>query len=298
MLTDDVRTRLEQLNRAPLPAPAVAEPPLRAPAVAAHLVEEAPSSTGSTRELPAGEQVDNPAGRHWLVRRPLSKLWPGSGRAVAHYVARCRDCPASSSDVQRFARAFPDDVVLLDLETCGLAGSMIFLVGLLHCAGDQLVLTQLLARNYAEERAVLCSLWPIAAQARVLVTFNGKSFDWPQVKDRSTLHRLGQRPSPAADELSDDDVPVAEVIDRLAHFDLLHHARRRWGKQLPNCKLQTLEHHLCGRRRVDDIPGRDIPAAYHQFVRSGDAWPMRSILHHNALDLVTLLQLALLMLDE
>jgi uncharacterized protein YprB with RNaseH-like and TPR domain len=80
----------------------------------------------------------------------------------------------------------------------------------------------------------------------------------------------------------------------LIHCDLLHHARRRWGKQLPDCRLQTLERHVCRRRRDEDIPGHEIPAAYHDFVRTGDAWLIRSVLHHNALDLITLLQLAML----
>ncbi|MGM0491216.1 MAG: ribonuclease H-like domain-containing protein, partial [Planctomycetota bacterium] len=65
--------------------------------------------------------------------------------------------------------------------------------------------------------------------------------------------------------------------------------------QLPDCKLQTLERHVCRRRRTGDIPGREIPSAYHDFVRSGDAWLIRGVLHHNALDLVTLLQLSMLL---
>jgi uncharacterized protein YprB with RNaseH-like and TPR domain len=79
----------------------------------------------------------------------------------------------------------------------------------------------------------------------------------------------------------------------MVHCDLLHHARRRWRERLPNCKLQTLEQAICGRRRRGDIPGRAIPLAYHEFVRTGDAWQMRNVLHHNALDLVTLLQLSI-----
>ena len=53
------------------------------------------------------------------------------------------------------------------------------------------LLSQLLARNYAEEKAMLQTLWSIVAEKRVLATFNGKSFDWPMVHDRSTLHHLG-----------------------------------------------------------------------------------------------------------
>jgi uncharacterized protein YprB with RNaseH-like and TPR domain len=55
----------------------------------------------------------------------------------------------------------------------------------------------------------------------------------------------------------------------------------------------TLEQHLCQRRRVGDIAGSDVPAAYHDYVRSGDATEMHSVLHHNALDLVTMAELVM-----
>jgi hypothetical protein len=38
--------------------------------------------------------------------------------------------------------------------------------------------------------------------------------------------------------------------------------------------------------------------AYHRFVRRGDTREIRSILHHNALDLITLLQLTLALLGD
>jgi len=64
-----------------------------------------------------------------------------------------------------------------------------------------------------------------------------------------------------------------------------------WGGGLPNCKLQTLESHLCQRVRHGDIPGSEIPDAYHAYVRTQDAWQMVQVLHHNLLDLVTLADL-------
>ena len=124
------------------------------------------------------------------------------------------------------------------------------------------------------------TLWEGMRSRGVLRTFNGKSFDWPMVSDRSVLYRLD-----AAGHTRDFD----------HHIDLLHHARRQFRRELPNCRLQTLEWYLCGRRRTGDIPGSEIPSAYHDYVRTGDAREMKSILHHNALDLITLLQLSLRM---
>jgi uncharacterized protein YprB with RNaseH-like and TPR domain len=195
---------------------------------------------------------------------------------------------------------FPVGTLFLDLETCGFAGSPIFLVGLLHHGplhrgpgrdGQQgIVLEQLLARDYTEERSVLETLWRRAAENDVLVTFNGKSFDWPMVRDRSTYHRLDAPQYGSGDR--DAGVPDGSPAV-LMHCDLLHHARRRWRMRLPNCKLQTLERFVCRRLRRDDIAGSQIPQEYHQFVRTGDARQLCSILQHNALDLLTLAELAL-----
>jgi uncharacterized protein YprB with RNaseH-like and TPR domain len=179
--------------------------------------------------------------------------------------------------LEAFVGAFPERVVLLDVETCGLAGSALFLIGLLRLVDQRLEVELLLARDYAEEPAVLASLWDRVPADGVVVTFNGKSFDWPMIVDRSRRHLLfrGRRP------------PAPQ------HVDLLHAARRRWRSQLPDCKLQTLERHVCGRSRTDDIPGGQIPAVYREFVRTGCQREMDAVLLHNAIDLVTLLDLAM-----
>jgi len=66
----------------------------------------------------------------------------------------------------------------------------------------------------------------------------------------------------------------------------------RPGAHLPNCQLQTLEEHICGRPpRIDDIPGEDIPAAYKKFLQNGNALPVARILRHNVQDLVTMAEL-------
>ena len=60
------------------------------------------------------------------------------------------------------------------------------------------------------------------SRRRCLVTFNGKSFDVPFVRERAVAHRLTPPP-------------------HLTHVDLLHASRRRWRDRVPNCKLTTLE---------------------------------------------------------
>ena len=230
----------------------------------------------------------NRAGEHLRIRLPLDQLWPGGTRLVAsrHEFLRERLAEAEraveptvvmDAEFAALVAALPERALLLDLETCGLSGSALFLIGLLRHVEGLPAVELLLARNYAEEPAVLESLWQTVAGHEVLVTFNGKAFDWPMVMDRSVRHRFD----------------AARSHGGLVHVDVLHHARRRWRRQLPDCRLQTLEQHVCRRRRVGDIAGHLIPAAYAEFVRTGFEREMDAILYHNAVDLVTLLDLAL-----
>jgi uncharacterized protein YprB with RNaseH-like and TPR domain len=317
MLTQDVLQRLSALNRTRGTAPEIGEP------AGGHSVPDAsvphhpeaetsldqiPVETGhaDVSQLPPGDEMANPWGKHWQRNQLLTELWPHGEEWLSRELVRLDALAGQhgkrARELQALLDHLPSQVVFLDLETCGFAGSPIFLAGLIHEQQGQWTLTQLLARNYAEEKPLLQTLWNIAARKCVLVTFNGKTFDWPMVHDRSTVHHLGQDRRNFPDEprmvVSDNgDAPGWQRHDprpNLLHCDLLHHARRKWGRRLPDCRLQTLERHLCRRQRTDDIPGREIPAAYHDFVRDGDAWLLRGVLHHNALDLITLLQVAML----
>jgi uncharacterized protein YprB with RNaseH-like and TPR domain len=237
-----------------------------------------------------GEIIRNRSGEHYRLSLPLADFWhpprrPRMSAASGVESIGGRRIPVHP-ELDALTENFPEAAVFLDLETCGLAGAAIFLVGLVRLLGQSLRLELLLARNYSEERAMLESLWDALKGCRVLVTFNGKSFDWPMVCDRSIRHRLPTALAPAG--RSRRAAPEF-------HCDLLHHARRLWRGRLPNCRLQTLEWHVCGRRRSGDIPGSLIPEAYRAFVRTGDARDMSRIMHHNTLDLVTLVELAMRM---
>jgi uncharacterized protein YprB with RNaseH-like and TPR domain len=167
----------------------------------------------------------------------------------------------------------PGAVLFVDTETTGLGGNMVFLLGAMRIVGAEVVLTQVFARDYRGEPALLRAWTEMLGTAGMLVTFNGKSFDLPVLRDRLGLHGIQAVPEPP-------------------HVDLLHHARRRWRDVLPDCRLQTLEWRVCGRRRAGDIPGSEIPEVYHRYVRTGEPADILSVFHHNALDLVTLAELA------
>jgi uncharacterized protein YprB with RNaseH-like and TPR domain len=292
---DALRVRLEALNRGPLPfAPTVSFRPVNsgpprstlAEPVAPKQLLQAGAALSSAGLLRRGEVVETSAGEHWRVRLPLEMLWTGGSNLVAARQKHLQRLLAASrhameptvlfdAEFVALVAALPERAVVLDLETCGLAGSALFLVGLLRQIEGVATVELLLARSFAEEAAVLESLWQTLAEQDVLVTFNGKSFDWPMVLDRSVRYRMtnGKR------------LPAK-------HIDVLHHARRRWRNQLPNCRLQTLERLVCRRHRENDIPGHAIPGVYANYVRTGFERDMDLVLYHNAIDLVTLYDLA------
>ena len=165
-----------------------------------------------------------------------------------------------------------EQMMFMDIETTGLDNSPLFLIGTMVWEASGFEVRQYMARNYAEEAAVISFFREACAARKLLVTFNGKSFDMPFIRLRATATRVP---------------PLGE----LAHLDLLHECRRVWRHSLPNCKLQTLERYVCGRQRVGDIPGDQIADAYHAYVRTDNAWQIVDILKHNLLDLITMADL-------
>jgi uncharacterized protein YprB with RNaseH-like and TPR domain len=185
-------------------------------------------------------------------------------------------CVSARDDVDAELRGLLDDpqgAAFVDTETTGLAGNMVFMLGVMSVSREGIRLRQVFARHYGEEPALLEVWRDELSRARTLVSFNGKSFDLPVLRDRLALHGLCSPDEPT-------------------HVDLLHHARRRWKEVLPNCTLQVLEWKICGRRRAGDIPGHEIPEVYHHFVRTGDRDDILTVFHHNALDLITMAELA------
>jgi len=165
-----------------------------------------------------------------------------------------------------------EEVLFLDTETTGLSMGPLFLIGTMEIGKNGLRFRQYFARDYSEETSILSAVSERLKETRLLVTFNGKTFDVPYMHNRANATGISlHKPE--------------------LHLDLLHEARKVYRGAVPNCRLQTLEQHICGRYREGDIPGSEIPAAYHEFVRTGNAIRMRAVIEHNVLDLYTMAEL-------
>ena len=95
---------------------------------------------------------------------------------------------------------FPmEDAVFVDLETTGLsrgAGTYAFLIGVGRFAEGRFRLRQFFLRDFHEEPAVMAALAAELETARALVTFNGRSFDWPLLETRAAMNRPPAAPAP------------------------------------------------------------------------------------------------------
>ena len=118
-----------------------------------------------------------------------------------------------------------------------------------------------------------------------LVTFNGKTFDYPYIQQRAILHRVA-------------------FNGALPHLDLLHESRRRWKELLPNCRLQTLEVDAEGDRWNPQWPAFGVSwhdaVAYCEWRSARDGMEYRLPTEQeviNLLDLVTMGELVLYMLE-
>jgi hypothetical protein len=163
----------------------------------------------------------------------------------------------------------------LDTETSGLSGgtgTYAFLVGVGRYENEGTFrLAQFFMRDPDEEATMLQALTGFLAPAKALVTFNGKAFDAPLLRTRYRLH----------------GIPIP--FDDYAHVDLLPLARRLWRDRLPSRALKYLEENVLGApRTTDEVPGYEIPYLYFDYLRTGDASPLKGVFYHNAMDVVAM----------
>lgn len=177
------------------------------------------------------------------------------------------------------AAASPAEALFLDTETTGLgggAGTLAFLVGLAAFdAAGRLEVEQLLLQSPSEERALLVRLEQRVAAASMLVTFNGKSFDWPLLRTRFVMNRM-----------TPPDPPP--------HLDLLHVARRLHRARIGVCSLKGVESQVLGFDRDGDIDGVDVAARYTHFLRTGDESALAAVVEHNFWDVISMAALVTL----
>jgi hypothetical protein len=180
--------------------------------------------------------------------------------------------PGASSEI-----ADPRQWLFLDTETTGITGgtgTYPFMVGLAWWDAGGLEVEQLFMRDYSDEHSLLSALADRIAERPVLVTFNGKSFDWPLLETRYRMTRSIRAPK------------------LRAHLDFLHPARNLWRLRIGSTRLAELELKVLGWNRGSDMNSWLIPQLYFDYLRGGPPEPLLQIFRHNQMDLRGLAALA------
>ncbi|MBB6730347.1 ribonuclease H-like domain-containing protein [Cohnella zeiphila] len=170
-------------------------------------------------------------------------------------------------------------LIFLDTETTGLgvgAGNVPFMIGFAVVEPEwrRISVEQTLIRHPGEEKAMLHYLLGRMAGRTHLVTYNGRTFDWPVLANRFILNgwrRSGVEPG---------------------HLDFLHPSRALWRNTLASCRLSRIEEDRLGVERSEDVPGSLAPELYVRFLSDGDAGHLDGVYRHNERDVLTLVTLA------
>lgn len=109
-------------------------------------------------------------------------------------------------------------------------------------------------------------------ESTVLLSFNGRSFDWPLLRSRYVMNRLPPPP-------------------QRPHVDLLHCARRVFRHHLDELRLSTLERRVLDVHRQGDIDGAMIPTAWFDYLRTGRIAVLARVLSHNERDVRSMVEL-------
>jgi len=162
-----------------------------------------------------------------------------------------------------------EDFTILDIETMGLFSRPIILFGIAQISGTHILINQYFLRSIKEEPAALMGFLSHINENSIFITFNGRAFDVPYIKERLAYYRMrGDLQKP--------------------HFDVLHFSRRAWRKKVPDCRLTTLEKYLLGIERINDVPSALVPEFYETYLKTKNIGPILPIIEHNKQDLVTL----------
>jgi uncharacterized protein len=262
----------------------------------AHVAALRPARKRGALAAPARETPDASDRLTQLLGAQVRKNHYGEHLAVAQWFATPEMCapdarslslllPQNPDAKDALACAIdPEQWLFLDTETTGLAGgtgTYPFLVGIAWWDAGGLQVEQFFMRDLNEEHSLLLELAERMAKRPILVTFNGKSFDWPLLETRYRMTR------------------AIRAVTPKAHLDLLHPARQLWRLRLGSVRLKDLERHVLGGNdraldwtRHDDIDSSLIPQIYFDFLRGGPAEPLAGIFHHNRMDLRGLAALA------
>jgi uncharacterized protein len=168
-------------------------------------------------------------------------------------------------------------LLFIDTETTGLgigAGNVPFMIGVGLYQNEEFLVEQLFIRHPGEEAAMLTYLQELLGACSAIVSYNGRTFDWPIIRNRFVMNRLRL------------------MKEEPLHLDFLYPSRSLWRNTLESCRLSRVEEDRLGIFREEDVPGSLAPTLYFQYLAEGNAEVLRGVFEHNERDIMTLATLA------
>ncbi|MBS6195620.1 MAG: ribonuclease H-like domain-containing protein [Clostridiales bacterium] len=169
----------------------------------------------------------------------------------------------------------PESCLFFDIETTGLSWrrSHLYLLGAVFFDGCRWVHRQWFCQKPGEEKDVLLAFSHLLNEKKVLIHFNGNTFDVPYLMHKYTFYQLKQS------------------WEHLTHLDL-------YKKLLPYKKLMGLEHMrqkdlevYAGLHRKDPFTGAELIACYQEYLKSADERLLKALLLHNQEDVEGMIHL-------
>jgi uncharacterized protein YprB with RNaseH-like and TPR domain len=243
------------------------------------LLEELREETGGeivTREGKSYLRIEQMLPRsHIHGSVPLERSYADHGELLRTLFPALNGCERSDISLR--------DMLFFDIETTGLsggAGTHLFLIGQLRVTEKGILFTQFFLHSLSSEQLYLGAIAQDLTTQKLLVSYNGKSYDYNILKNRYIMAGLpffSQEP---------------------LHLDLLYTSRRIWRGLFPDYSLSTVENRALQVDRSDDIPGWQIPDVYADYLRGrGVAGDMLKVIEHNRKDVLSLLALLIRQID-
>lgn len=181
-------------------------------------------------------------------------------------------------DIFNLSNFSKDEILFIDTETTGLSGgsgTFIFLYSFGYFENDIFIITQIFLKNFSQEKEALDIIANFLQMKSFYLSFNGKSFDLPLIKNRFIMNQKFE---------------IFDIIENKFHIDLYHISRILYKDRFPKYNLQTLEKELLGFFREDDLDSQLVPYEYFKYIR-GEPANITKILEHNYYDVLSLLNL-------
>ncbi len=168
-----------------------------------------------------------------------------------------------------------EDILFVDIETTGFSAktSSLYEIGCIYFKGAAPVILQYFAENPSEEKELLSAFFELCKSKKVLIHYNGNTFDLPYMKHKAEKLSLTH---------PFDSMEGVDIFKRVSTYKHI--------LCLENCKQKSVEQFL-GIEREDQYNGGQLIEIYKDYVKSQDKEAEKLLLLHNHDDMIGMLAL-------